>query len=1057
MTEQHSPSGFHFSTSQKAALAKIEASLKNTLLSKTQIVDALIEGLQQFGLENVYVYLLDPATLEIDHTQPEEAWPLPESEKAALIRQTQEHLIRHGRQGVSEHYISDRAQSLLTDKHQLKTDRTLHGYDCNDGLYKVMISEDGLFLAIVFAHNWHLHTPLPYPQFNPETLDHLHQFFDEAVTALDNLNIHKKIESLLTDKQTLMQRIRKDEEDLKHRILELGVLYDTSNSLGHAVNYYEIISLILDAMFKVMKVDICGIFLLDFVPGGELFIRANHPAQDSVIKAVQQNMLTAIGPFIGRQIDRNKVSFTTENVDGNSPDDPETSGQIKSFANIPLVFKDSIMGMLNVCAASENAFARNEMTFLHTMANHLSSHLGRLKIVKELEKSKISTMVRSMAEGVIMLDENNQLDTINPAAMEYLGLSASVNLSSEVLIKTFEDIGLLALYYEALVNGESILNREIYHQDRFLSANVTPVLDSGGKRIGMVIALRDVTELQKNDRIKTQRLEVISRVNLILNSIQDLDALLTVLMEFVLNVASAEMGSIQLKEGKQFQTRVHSNFPDKIRREYQYTTGDTISEFVAKRREICFIEDYPNDKTVTQNTKIQISSYVCIPIMAKSEIIGVVNIVRKAENTAQKITLDDIETLTTITSISGTAIQNAILFQDMIKKQKLDQELKVAHDIQQRLLPSELPKIDGFNFGAISNPAREIGGDYYDFFRLENGLLGIVVADIVGKGVPAALFMIMVKSIMQTHILSIKSPSEALTKLNSIIFKDPVINRFVPMFYGVLDTKTKTFRYCNAGHEPAIILSGNRFKLLKSDASPLGAWEDSVFEESTLKLKDGDVVCIYTDGIIEARSDEQGDFGEARIRQCVRGYKGMSAKQMTDHIYQDIQEFVGNHPQHDDLTMVVMKVGIEIPESEGEKPISAKEIKVTSSKKQVSKVRQEVDRICSEVGFKPDDAFNIKLAINEAHANVIDHAYSGRENGEIIFQFFHFADRLEISIIDFGRGMDQKTIKNENHLDELEGSGLGVFLIKNLMDKVEYKKTLKGGTELKLVKYISKG
>lgn len=1050
-----------FTTKTNSFIEKLSVKLE-----KNELLQILYQGIQDiFHFSDISIYLFDPTTSLIDSTYPfNDVWSLPEDEIKWLIKRTRNCFIGNTSPDTLQDidsdidyiYVKNRRNNIFSNKLQLLQDIEKYQYECSDGLYWILISEAEILLGIIFINNWSKKSRLSDDPNFTKHIGTLRQLMASAATAADNLFMNKKIESLLTDKQQMKERIQKEEEDLRNRILELSVLYDTSNSMGHSINYYQIITLLQEAVYKVLKADLCTIFLLDY-PGGEIFLRVNNPVSEEIRLGVHNNILAVMRPFIKNVIDRKRINFTTEEMfDKNTPL-ASSDNHIKSFTNIPLVFKDEILGMLNVCSTTANAFSKNEITFLHTIANQLSLNIGRLRIVKALEKSKIGTMVASMAEGVIMLDENNHLETINPAARSLMGLPMEGKISTEDLVAKFAKLDLISLYYDALYNGESVLNREIVNEDKILSANVTPVMDiSTQKRVGMVMVLRDVTEWQKINRIKAQRLEIISRVNLIINSISDLENLLTVLMEFVLSVANSEMGSIQLKEKDTFHTKVHSNFPDKIRKDYHYLTGETISERVISKKEIVFIENYPQNNLVNTKTKILIEYYLAIPIIVKNDLLGVVNIVKKkSEDQKIEMTLDDIQTLTTITSLSGTAIYNAILYQDNLKKEKMDQELRLAHEIQNKLLPQSLPQTPKVSFGAISVPARAIGGDYYDFFILESGNIGIVIADIVGKGVPAALLMVMVKSIMQTNITHLDSPGIALKKMNTILYKDPVFNKYVPTFYGVLNPETLIFRYCNAGHEPGLLFSNNTFSILDTMGFPLGAWDDSEYEEKEILLTEGDIITLFTDGITETRNIEDEDYGIDRLREIIFRLKSLHAPDIIAQVYHKLEEYMGAAEQHDDLTMVVIKSEKKQKNAKCvDSPIETIEIKTLSAKKNISMVRNSVEEIAKKAGFTDEDIFNIKLVINEAQVNILEHAYHGDETGEIIFRFITYADRLEIMIKDFGKGIDTKTIKGENHLDELEGSGLGVFLINQLMDKVDYQRIENVGTELWLTKYI---
>jgi phosphoserine phosphatase RsbU/P len=628
--------------------------------------------------------------------------------------------------------------------------------------------------------------------------------------------------------------------------------------------------------------------------------------------------------------------------------------------------------------------------------------------------------------------------------------------STEAVLERLSQMKIQTLYWETAQSGDPSLEQEISYKGTYFSVNIVPVFDSEDSRVGTVLVFRDFTELHKMNKVNSQRLEVISKVDAIIKSISDLDGLLSLLMEFIMTVANAEMGAIQLLNGRNFQTRVHSNFPDKIRREYKFISGETISEYTAKTRKLCLIENYLHNPKVNHQVKILIDSYLCIPIMVKDQSIGLLNIARRYGTDHPHWSQDEIKTLTTITNLSGTAIYNAILYQETLKKQKLDQELKIANEIQTKLLPEVIPQLIGASIGAISVPAREIGGDYYDFFELENGHIGICIADIVGKGVPAGLYMAMLKSILHTHLMGISSPKEALEKINLLLFRDPVIQKFVPLFYAIFNPNEKTLVYANAGHEPAVLFRNDHHQQLDTEGFPLGALAESRYEEKTITLNDGDTLLLFTDGFIESRNDKGLRFDVDQVQSLVTQTPNISSTAFLEKLYAQLKQHLDPIEASDDVTVVSLRINTSATARE-ESPLRIKKIRVTSAKRFVKRIRLETESIATEMGFSDEDIFNLKLAINEAQANVIEHAYFGSEKGDILFEFRIFSDRLEVIIKDFGPGMGSKTIKGEDHLDELEGSGLGVYLIKTMMDNVKYNRTSKVGTELCLTKYLKKG
>lgn len=1040
-------------TSVRTALAALIESLRERVHTSSEISQVIAEGAAVlFPGAYISIYLQDPTqgqVVDTLHLGP--PWPLGDHDRSWLVRETKERLIKSERSGTI--YVSDRGKHLALDSVQQKEDFKHYGGNAREILFQVLISEDELILGVVVIRSWGGASLADMDQFKLRKSE-FSVFSKGVALALEDLYIHQKIESLLIDKRELKLRIQKDEEDLKRRILELTVLYDTSNALGYSLDYYQIVRLVVESLSKVLNFDICAIFLLDFVSGGEIVTRINKPLEDVFVNSVQSNVVSAIAPFVRRPIDPLQVKLTTELGYRPTRDQVPSKDLMKSFANVPLIFKEEVIGMLNICSTSRNAFPRNEMTFLHTMANQFASHLGRLKGVKNLEKSKMDSVIKSMSEAVIMTDENGEVEFINPAAKELLEIPGHGVVSKDELSARYVELGIDPIYRQSLRTKKSYLNQEVIHRDRIYLVNATPVMDGAKGRLGTVLVIRDFTEIQKNNRIKTQRLEAISQVNVIIKSITDLDNMLSVLMQFILNVVNAESGSIQLKDRKKLVTKVHSNFPDKIRREYQFKSGETISEFVSRSADICFIEDYHADPRVCPDVKVLIESYVCIPIMVKNDLIGVVSVVRKYGNMNPKITQDDIRTLTTITALSGAAIQNALLYRETLKKQQIDQELRIATEIHTKLLPSQVPELDRFLLGAISIPARGLGGDYYDFFKLDDGKIGICVADIVGKGIAAGLFMAMLKSLLHSQLQQVVSPKMALKKINEVLFRDPVIDKFVPLFYAVLDPATMILRYSNAGHEPALRYNGTEFEVLDTEGFPLGALLESEYGEHEIQLSDKDLVVFFTDGIVDARNSKNHSFGVAGVKSVLKKFSDQSAKGIADKLFSHVSQFMKGMSQPDDITLVVLKADVAHQVQGTEQPLRVKKMGVTSSTKFIKKVRAEVEKIALEMGFPEEDIFNIKLAINEAHANVIEHAYGGSDTGDIWFQFMIFSDRLEVVIKDFGHGMGPRTTKGEEYLDELEGSGLGVFLIKTVMDRVRYRRTSKVGTELWLTKCL---
>lgn len=251
--------------------------------------------------------------------------------------------------------------------------------------------------------------------------------------------------------------------------------------------------------------------------------------------------------------------------------------------------------------------------------------------------------------------------------------------------------------------------------------------------------------------------------------------------------------------------------------------------------------------------------------------------------------------------------------QKISERERLKKELEIAAKVQLSLLPKEEPKIPGYEISAISIPAIEAGGDYFDFVKLSGDKLGIAIGDVSGKGVGAAIYMTLTKGILQAHAEEDVSPKNVLGKVNRLLYKTIEKNSFVSMFYAILDTNKHTILYSRAGHNPGILCSqeGGDTKLLFSKGMALGLEEGHIFtstlNEEEISLQKGDVFVLYTDGFTEAMNERHEEFSEVRFIKIIESNRKLSTRELLELILKEVKKFVDNFPQHDDMTLVILK------------------------------------------------------------------------------------------------------------------------------------------------------
>ncbi|MDQ4002481.1 MAG: SpoIIE family protein phosphatase, partial [Actinomycetota bacterium] len=247
------------------------------------------------------------------------------------------------------------------------------------------------------------------------------------------------------------------------------------------------------------------------------------------------------------------------------------------------------------------------------------------------------------------------------------------------------------------------------------------------------------------------------------------------------------------------------------------------------------------------------------------------------------------------------------LEQEARERERIEQELKVARSIQQASLPKEVPKLEGWEISPHYRPAREVGGDFYDFFELPNGHLGLVVGDATGKGVPAALVMASVRSMLRAVAQTSNSPGEVLRRVNDPLVTDIPANMFVTCFYAILDPGSGSLKYANAGHDlPYLHRTSGEAEELRATGMPLGLMPGMGYEEKQTVLQAGESTFFYTDGLVEAHNPKGEMFGFPRLRSLVAEHG--EDRSLGELLLQELYSFVGEEwEQEDDITLVALK------------------------------------------------------------------------------------------------------------------------------------------------------
>ena len=302
------------------------------------------------------------------------------------------------------------------------------------------------------------------------------------------------------------------------------------------------------------------------------------------------------------------------------------------------------------------------------------------------------------------------------------------------------------------------------------------------------------------------------------------------------------------------------------------------------------------------------SSLLIVPLLSHQNVIGILYATKEIEYGFDQ---DDVDILSGFADQVAIAIENARLIERSFEKERLQRELMLAQEMQKRLLPQELPVFDTVDMKAISSPALEVGGDYYDIVRINDRLVGIVIGDVSGKGVGAAFYMAEVKGIFQSLAKIFPSPSAFMIKANEALVTSIDKRSFISLIYSTIDIVTGELIVARAGHCPMLYISSTAKEYIRPQGLGLGMRTGKIFdetiEEKKIMMKSGDVCVFYTDGVTESRSSDGDEFGYERLLDVVDANKHRTAEEIKEAIIQTVWQYTDAQGYHDDLTIFVVK------------------------------------------------------------------------------------------------------------------------------------------------------
>jgi sigma-B regulation protein RsbU (phosphoserine phosphatase) len=416
-------------------------------------------------------------------------------------------------------------------------------------------------------------------------------------------------------------------------------------------------------------------------------------------------------------------------------------------------------------------------------------------------------------------------------------------------------------------------------------------------------------EFQLRQRIN--ELTAVYGVAMMLADARDLQRVLQRTVQVVAGVMETKAASIRLYDAEKDELvikAVYNLSPEYLNKGPIHLPRAEIDRIALSDEGFEYISDMATNPRVQypQESKREgIVSMLSAGMRYKGKPIGVLRVYTEREQAFSPLKID---MLKAVAAQAAAAIENARLLDESLQAAALEKQVQMAADVQQRMIPQHPPQVPGLDLASVYVPCYELGGDFFDFIPLQEDNLGLAIADVSGKGVPASLIMASVRAFLRAQVDNVYYLYEVVHRINLMLCRDTQLGEFVTLFYGVLDARNLRFTYCNAGHPPALLLRDGKVTELFGDNLVLGVSPEEPYKQFLVQLKKGDSLLFYTDGLTDAMNFSQERFGRTRLLEAFREAGDVSADIVAQHVLWQLRKFVGMAKRTDDVTMIVARI-----------------------------------------------------------------------------------------------------------------------------------------------------
>ena len=411
-------------------------------------------------------------------------------------------------------------------------------------------------------------------------------------------------------------------------------------------------------------------------------------------------------------------------------------------------------------------------------------------------------------------------------------------------------------------------------------------------------------------RERIDELSLLSETSRLLSSAMESGAVLNNIVRTMAEVMQVKACSVRLLSpgGEELVMKATWGLSPSYLRKGPVIVAENANDQAALSGQIITIDDIRTNPLVRYREEARregLVSSLAVGLIAKGKPLGTLHIYTAEPHT---FTPEEVRLFRSVADQAALTVHNAQLVEEVVTARQREHELAMAAAVQKRLLPARAPAIAGYDCFAITVPSLVVGGDFHDWIELPASNWGIAVGDVAGKGVPGAILMASIRAALRAQAEHVYALDTIMDRLNRSLMADTEASEFVTLFYGVLDSRARRLTYCDAGHEPPILIRGGQISRLVAGGPLLGVYDEAEYHYEAVELKSGDVVTVFSDGACDATNFKGERFGRERLLESIKRNAVYGAQRAVEEIHWDIRRFTGLAPRADDMTLLVIKV-----------------------------------------------------------------------------------------------------------------------------------------------------